>query len=75
MDVLKEEIPTEDLDGQTIFDSDLFRVEVKPGKEVDENMVAARRFQLRHKYFIYRRKRTMWLSLYRGIHAKLHHPV
>jgi len=60
MKVLQEEIPTVDLDGQTIYDSNLFRVQIKPGEKVDENLIAAHRFELRHKLFIYRRKRAMW---------------
>lgn len=75
MDVLKGEIPTEDLDGVKIFDSDLCRVQVDEGTKVDENFVANRRYQLRHKMFIYRRKRAVWLSLYRAIGYRLEHPI
>lgn len=75
MDMLKEEIPVEDLDGQVIFDSDIFHVQVKEGQVVDENFIAARRFELRHKLFIYRRKRAMWQSLYRSVKQKVVHPI
>jgi hypothetical protein len=69
MDILSAEIPTEDLDGQTIYHSDIFKVRVKDGQKVDEAVIAKSRFQLRHKLFIYRRKRAMWLSLYRGLNT------
>ena len=62
MEVLEAEIPNEDLDGQTIYDSNFFRVDIKDGQKVDENFIAARHFQLKHKLFIYRRKRAIWLS-------------
>lgn len=75
MAILQAEIPTEDLDGQQIYESDIFQVKVSEGQKVDENFIAARRFQLKHKMFIYRRKRAMWLSLYRGVHARVQHPI
>ena len=75
MDVLKDEIPTEDLDGVVIYDSDMCRVQVEEGQKVDENFIATRRFQLKHKMFIYRRKRAVWLSMYRGVGNRLEHPI
>ena len=71
MDVLKAEIPTEDLDGVQIYDSDACRVQVDEGQKVAENFIAARRYQLTQKMFIYRRKRTVWLSMYRAIGYRL----
>lgn len=44
MTILKEEIPQEDLDGQAIYDSEIFKVEIKEGQVVDENFIASRRF-------------------------------
>lgn len=44
MAILKEEIPQEDLDGQAIYDSEIFKVEIKEGQVVDENFIAANRF-------------------------------
>ena len=69
MDILSAEIPTIDLDGQTIYHSDIFKVQIKAGQKVDEGVIANSRQQLRHKMFIYRRKRAMWLSLYRGLNT------
>jgi len=60
MDVLKKEIPTEDLDGDTIHTSRAFMVEVKKGRSVDESFIAERRNNLKLKYFLYKRKKARW---------------
>ena len=44
MDVLKTEIPTEDLDGVQIYNSDVCLVQIDEGQKVDENFIAARRY-------------------------------
>ena len=75
MKILSAEIPGEDLDGNTIYDSAMFKMDIKEGQKVDENLIATRRFQLKHKMFIYRRKRAMWLSLYRAVGSKVEHPI
>ena len=75
MDILSDEIPTVDLDGMTIYDSDIFKVNLKEGTDVNENVIAARRLQLKHKMFIYRRKRAIWLSTYRNINSKVQQPI
>ena len=40
MDILAKEIPTEDLDGRQIFAHETFRMELKEGRAVDEEIVA-----------------------------------
>jgi predicted AAA+ superfamily ATPase len=68
MDVLKKEIPVEDLDGDTIHTSRAFMVEVKKGKSVDESFIANRRNILKLKYFLYKRKKARWHSTFSKIH-------
>ena len=75
MAILQEEIPGEDLEGQTIFSSNLFKPQVKPGQVVDEDFIAACRFELNLKMSVYRRKRALWLSMYRAIRRKVTQPV
>ena len=75
MDVLAEEIPSEDLDGMTIFSHDYFRMDLREGRQVDEEIIATRRYALKHKLFIYRRKKARWLSLYRNVDGMIKHPI
>lgn len=67
MDVLQKEIPTEDLDGDTIHTSRAFMVEVKKGRSVDESFIAERRNHLKLKFFLYKRKKARWHSTYSRI--------
>ena len=73
--MLVKELPTKDLDGQTIYASKLMAMQIKNGKEVNETMIAKRRNKLKHKYFMYQRKKAKWLSLYHSIERKIKHPV
>jgi hypothetical protein len=75
LDLLAEEIPTEDLDGLTIFTNDQYRMEIKQGSPIDEEIIAQRRYALRHKLFIYRRKKSRWSSLHRNVDDKIRHPI
>lgn len=43
MEVLKSEIPEEDLDGEKIHASKHFMVDVKKGRDIDETFIAERR--------------------------------
>ena len=43
-EALVKELPTEDLDGQTIYASKLMAMKIKDGKEVNEAMIAERRY-------------------------------
>jgi hypothetical protein len=67
MDVLQKEIPTEDLDGDTIHTSRAFMVEVKKGRSVDESFIAERRNNLKLKFFLYKRKKARWHTTYSRI--------
>lgn len=69
MEILQNEIPTEDLDGDTIHTSRQFMVEVKKGKSVDESFIAARRNALKIKFFLYKRKKARWQSTFTTIQA------
>lgn len=50
-------------------------MEIKSGKAVDETMIAERRHQLRYKFFMYRRKKARWVSLYNSIESNIEQPV
>ena len=70
-----KELPTEDLDGRTIYASKLMAMRIKDGKEVNETMIAERRYQLRLKQFLYARKKARWLSMYNLIRRNIEKPV
>jgi len=40
---------------------------LKQGQEVDEAFIAARRYDLKLKLFMYRRKKARWLTLYDSV--------
>lgn len=64
MDILEAEIPSEDLDGDTIHTSKAFMVDVKKGRDVDESFIAERRNSLKIKFFLYKRKKARWQSVF-----------
>ena len=68
LDILEQEIPEVDLEGQTIYDNEFFALKIKEGVKVDEELIASRRYLLKHKLFLYRRKMTRWTVLYRQIY-------
>ena len=44
LEILTKELPTENLDGRTIYASKLMAMKIKDGKEVNETMIAERRY-------------------------------
>ena len=76
MDILDKEMPTEDLDGNTISISSNFTLEgLSPGEEVSEDYIANVRYLFRVQYFLYKRKKSSWMSLYANIIDLIEQPV
>ena len=75
MDVLEAEIPEVDLDGEQIYASRNFMVDIKKGREVDESFIASRRNQLKLKFFLYKRKMARWYSLFFRMQALTEPPL
>lgn len=70
MDILEDELPKEDLDGTAISYSSNFKMsDLKEGEEVSENYIANVRYQYRVSYFLYKRKKSRWMSTYEKINS------
>ena len=67
MNQLLIEIPDKDLEGSKVVLTKRYTADVDAEKEVDESFIANRRYQLKRTYFIYKRKRTRWLSLHKQV--------
>ena len=50
-------------------------MDLREGRQVDEEIIATRRYALKHKLFIYRRKKARWLSLFRSVDSMIRHPI
>jgi len=59
-----EELPGKDLDGQDIHVAKGISLDVKKGKTVDETLIANVRYQLKIKFFLYKRKKARWMEIY-----------
>ena len=63
LDILISQLPTKDLEGQTIFTFHYFRAELELGTEVNEAMIAERSNLVKMKFFLYKRKKARWITL------------
>ena len=59
--MLLEEIPSSDLDGQKMLVSKYFKADLNI--KVDELAIAMFRNELKMKFFIYKRKKSRWITL------------
>lgn len=75
MDVLLKEMPDKDLEGQSIGHSSYFKIELKKNQEVTEDFIANIRYQFKLAFFMYKRKKSKWLSLYNKVDSLIEKPV
>ena len=61
LDLLQQEMPKTDLDGQQIFISKAMKAEVS--NEADIVVIAGFRNQFKMSFFLYKRKKARWLTL------------
>jgi hypothetical protein len=59
--MLLDEIPSSDLDGQKMLVSKYFKADLKI--KVDELAIAKFRNELKMKFFLYKRKKSRWITL------------
>jgi len=59
--MLLEEIPSSDLDGQKMLVSKYFKADINI--KVDEFAIAKFRNELKMKFFLYKRKKSRWITL------------
>ena len=74
LDILDKELPSQDLEGQKIYGSTLLSSELS-GKEITEQLIADLRYQLKVAYFLYKRKKARWISLFDHIDSLIEKPV
>eukprot|EP00347_Sterkiella_histriomuscorum_P020171 403338832 len=64
MDILQKEMPEKDLEGQSIGHSQYFQLELKKNQEITEDFIANIRYQFKLAFFMYKRKKSKWLTTY-----------
>lgn len=75
-DVLLEEIPDQDLEGQKIGRlKSIGGLEVKKGKKVDEDLIAQVRYKHKLSFFQYQRKRARWQELFLHVDEIVQKPI
>jgi hypothetical protein len=67
MEILGKELPLKDLEGQTIGASKNFTLDLKKGQDVNEDYIADVRNKFRTAFFLYKRKKSRWISLYNRV--------
>jgi hypothetical protein len=76
MDILDSELPKKDLDGGSISYSSNFRLnDLERGDEVSEDYIANVRYMFRMQYFLYKRKKSRWMTLYEKVNMLIEHPI
>ena len=76
MDILDSELPKKDLDGGSISYSSNFRLnDLERGDEVSEDYIANVRYMFRMQYFLYKRKKSRWMTLYAKVNMLIEHPI
>jgi hypothetical protein len=68
MDILEKEIPEKDLDGVVIAYSSNFRLDLEDSANVTEDYIANIRYQFKVQYFLYKRKKSRWMTTSESIH-------
>jgi len=67
MEILSKELPMKDLEGQTIGASKNFTLDIKKGQDVTEDYIADVRNKFKTAFFLYKRKKSRWISLYNRV--------
>jgi len=67
MEILGKELPMKDLEGQTIGASKNFTLDIKKGQDVTEDYIADVRNKFKTAFFLYKRKKSRWISLYNRV--------
>eukprot|EP00347_Sterkiella_histriomuscorum_P021826 403332633 len=75
MDILEDELPKQDLEGQSIVSSSSFMMEMKKGQDVTEDFLANVRYQLKVSFFLYKRKKAKWVSLFEKVDRLVQKPL
>lgn len=76
MDILEGELPKKDLEGHAIASNSHFTLEgLSPGQDVSEDYIANVRYQFRVAYFLYKRKKSRWMSLFDKVNSLIEQPV
>lgn len=75
MDKLLDEIPNDDLEGRQITASEDHKREFKSADQVGEAEIAESRRLLLVSYFLYKRKRSRWFSLFNNVVGMTNQPV
>lgn len=75
MDLLMEEMPKQDLEGQNIVYSKHMRFDIDPDKDINEDYIAMIRYTLKCQYFLYKRKKARWVTLFNKVDDLIERPV
>ena len=75
MDILEEELPEKDLEGTIISYSSNFTLDLNSGQEITEDFIANIRFQFRVQYFLYKRKKSRWMTTFDTVNKLIEQPV
>jgi hypothetical protein len=75
MDVLDSELPKKDLEGASIGHSKAITLDIKKGQEVNEDFISQVRYTFKVTFFLYKRKKSRWISLYDKIDSLIEKPV
>lgn len=75
LDILMNEMPDKDLEGQSISHSSYFKIEIKINQEVTEDIIANVRYQFKVAYFMYKRKKSKWITLFNNVDQLVEKPI
>ena len=75
MEILEKELPQKDLEGQTIGVSKNFTLDLKKGQDVTQDFIAEQRNRFNIAYFLYKRKKSRWLTLNETINTLIILPL
>lgn len=75
MDILEKELPKKDLDGASINYSSNFVLDISPGHDVSADYIANVRYQFKVQYFLVKRKKSRWHTLYDKVNSLIETPV
>lgn len=77
MDILDQELPTKDLEGNVISYSSAFSLDggARGSDDYTEDYIASVRQQFRVQYFLYKRKYARWSTMFNKINSLIEQPV
>jgi hypothetical protein len=74
LDIMLDEIPEKDLEGQQIAHSQYFHLDIKEGRAINEDFLAEIRYKFKLTFFLYKRKKARWRTLFNKVDAIIEKP-